>query len=312
MKYICKECGSEFSEKPDFCDCGNDTFDEIVEEVKVEEKIAPQKEEPVKIEQPQVEKKVYNSTYKPMEMGEKIYWAIFLVCILLSILVILFFANPKPEDLTSQEAKPTQTEQNQANMPAIDSFWDNSIQPQEQQKKNLVKNVEAKPESVLKVATQSKKQGENVLQKANPLTQKVNKPIQNSKTATPQTKPSTTSKPQTTAVQPLPVQAQQPTPAEIRNYKEALRKRIVANIDFMNIIGDGYCEVTFSVTPTGKITYPTGNVFTVKSENPSLNDSVFAAMRTVTSFNAPPQGKALNYMHLRVSLYGNEFSVYLN
>ena len=31
--FRCKECGTEFDVKPDYCDCGNDTFDEIVEQI---------------------------------------------------------------------------------------------------------------------------------------------------------------------------------------------------------------------------------------------------------------------------------------
>ena len=29
--YKCSECGSEYKEKPNFCDCGNDEFVEIIE-----------------------------------------------------------------------------------------------------------------------------------------------------------------------------------------------------------------------------------------------------------------------------------------
>ena len=38
--FRCKECGSEFDIKPDYCDCGNDTFEEIVEKAEpvIEEK----------------------------------------------------------------------------------------------------------------------------------------------------------------------------------------------------------------------------------------------------------------------------------
>ena len=35
--FKCKECGSEFDNKPDYCDCGNDTFEEIISEIKAQE-----------------------------------------------------------------------------------------------------------------------------------------------------------------------------------------------------------------------------------------------------------------------------------
>ena len=27
--YKCKECGAEYKEKPDYCDCGNDEFEGV-------------------------------------------------------------------------------------------------------------------------------------------------------------------------------------------------------------------------------------------------------------------------------------------
>lgn len=30
--YKCKECGTEYEIKPDYCDCGNNTFEEILSE----------------------------------------------------------------------------------------------------------------------------------------------------------------------------------------------------------------------------------------------------------------------------------------
>ena len=32
MKYKCSDCGEIFDNKPDYCDCGNNVFEEIVEE----------------------------------------------------------------------------------------------------------------------------------------------------------------------------------------------------------------------------------------------------------------------------------------
>ena len=34
--FKCKECGTEYDIKPDFCDCGNDTFEEVATPVKEE------------------------------------------------------------------------------------------------------------------------------------------------------------------------------------------------------------------------------------------------------------------------------------
>lgn len=100
--------------------------------------------------------------------------------------------------------------------------------------------------------------------------------------------------------------------SDIAEYKEALRTQIVSKIDFMNILGDGYCEVTFSISSNGTIYYPSSNVFSVLSENSSMNDAVFNAMKSIKIFKPTPTGKNLQSLKLRVSLYGNSFNVYLN
>ena len=33
--YKCNECGAEYKIKPEYCDCGNDEFTEIVSEKKI-------------------------------------------------------------------------------------------------------------------------------------------------------------------------------------------------------------------------------------------------------------------------------------
>ena len=39
--FRCKECQAEYEVKPDYCDCGNDTFDEILPEKTVEQAPKP-------------------------------------------------------------------------------------------------------------------------------------------------------------------------------------------------------------------------------------------------------------------------------
>ena len=44
--FRCKECGSEFDKKPDYCDCGNDTFEEIISEANTKQHTEEKKTEP--------------------------------------------------------------------------------------------------------------------------------------------------------------------------------------------------------------------------------------------------------------------------
>ena len=38
--FKCKECGTEYETKPDYCDCGNNTFEEIISTPKVKQDIS--------------------------------------------------------------------------------------------------------------------------------------------------------------------------------------------------------------------------------------------------------------------------------
>lgn len=65
MKYICKDCGKEYARRPHFCECGNDTFQEVHEEIDVfdEQQSRPYtgriKSQSVKEEKPAEQELVY-------------------------------------------------------------------------------------------------------------------------------------------------------------------------------------------------------------------------------------------------------------
>ena len=41
--FRCRECQTEYEVKPDYCDCGNDTFDEILPQKTVQQTPKPKK-----------------------------------------------------------------------------------------------------------------------------------------------------------------------------------------------------------------------------------------------------------------------------
>ena len=59
--FKCKECGCEYDKKPDYCDCGNNTFDEISAP---EKEIPPTQQEPFKEE-------IYTQQYIPKHNNTK-------------------------------------------------------------------------------------------------------------------------------------------------------------------------------------------------------------------------------------------------
>ena len=79
--FKCKECGCEYKDKPEFCDCGNDEFEEINEFLQ---------EIPEKVQQKRSPK--VSSAKSPLlkQTVEPYAIAIFVFCVVLSF-VILFF-----------------------------------------------------------------------------------------------------------------------------------------------------------------------------------------------------------------------------
>lgn len=134
--FKCIECGTEFDIKPEYCDCGNNIFEEIktarvsqrLEETvnKKEQKDIKSNSIPtIKVQNP-TPKQEKPSDYDRLKRNfDPISLGIFLFCIVLSLIIVLFVGNPKettPQNNKNQEVK---TEQKQ-NIPSINSFWNNS------------------------------------------------------------------------------------------------------------------------------------------------------------------------------------------
>ena len=117
--FKCKECGTEYDIKPDFCDCGNDTFEEIASLAK---KPPVTEKQPVYKEEPKSSKPDFHPTQRNTDVVSPL---VFLFCITLAVIILFFVGNPKQEDkLTSQ--KTPETQKQIINLPSIDSLWNNS------------------------------------------------------------------------------------------------------------------------------------------------------------------------------------------
>ena len=277
--FKCKECGTEYQTKPDYCDCGNDTFEEIVVEIpKVEET------KPIEIKQQETvtpkPAEVAQTTVKKASTIEPYAIIIFSICIILSLIVILFVANPKPQtQTTEQETKQAET----TNIPSIEKLWNNSTEGISTYQ-NTGK-TEAKVEQPQKEEDSSKKKVE--------VKQTTVTPVQ--KTQTPIVKQ--TAKPQVNKIQPVvttnktsassPASAPKTNPQELANYKIKLRNYIASKIAFTTVVGDGECSFSFKISSSGVLT----NKAPAKlSDNDSLNEAVYNALRQVYSYNTPPSG----------------------
>ena len=96
---------------------------------------------------------------------------------------------------------------------------------------------------------------------------------------------------------------------ELANYKASLRNAIGRKIDFTRVVGDGDCALSFKVNSSGKLT---NRAFTKQSSNVTLNNAVYAAMNSTTSFSAPPSAYNNETLNLKIRFYNGNFEIYLN
>ena len=115
-------------------------------------------------------------------------------------------------------------------------------------------------------------------------------------------------KPQLRNLQYQEVKSSEELAKELSSYKAALRNNIGKKINFTNVVGDGNCSVTFKVDSTGKLL---NRNFAQQSSNITLNDAVFSAMKSTTSFNPPPEGYKNETMTFSVKIYNGNFEITL-
>ncbi len=325
--FKCKECGSEYKEKPDYCDCGNDTFDEI-KEVTVNVSDKTEVTETHKESQPQQQKETDNIETKPAKTEkpvktDKISLIIFIICLILSFVVLIFPVNTsvKTDNTTSDEV------QNSGSIPAINSIWDNSapvVQKTELPKTSPVSSEKTEEKKNYKINNDVDKKITNTTS-ANSLTPKNNNvnPVKNSNV-----KPKPTNKVEQTKqndkiTTPAPKQKPISTPTSqttsntnkvqneisLNSYKVALRNKIASNIDFASIVGDGTCAITFKIDANGKLV---NRNFAQQSENTSLNDAVYNAMLAVPNYKTPPSTYKNTTLKLVVKFVSGNFEVSLD
>lgn len=293
MKFRCTDCGCEYENKPDYCDCGNNTFDEIIQ--KQTEKPTPQLEST----QPKREKIRIKKDF------DYIGWGVFLTCIILAILSIMFLGNGILKKAAEESKSQKPILQPKQNIPSIESIWKTSTTTQimPQTTKTTTKPVvKTQAKQVKKVTT--------------------TKPVQKQPKQTTQTQPIKTT-PKIDVQKYIPQTQTQPQPVvkpveqkpvvdlvaqqqELLQYKIALRNRIASKIDFTQVIGDGNCKVTFKINSSGTLT---DRKFAQQSSNVSLNDVVYNAMMQNPAYKSPPEGYKNETLTLSVKIYGGNFEI---
>lgn len=315
--YICTECGQEYSQKPEYCDCGNNVFEEKVD--------APNKEININLvdKSLQYTKQEQHYERKTTKRIDDKSLVIFLLCIILSILSLLLLGRPSKEDLSASKKEKQKIQKQQptkmVNIPSIDEIWDNTPPSSSQasnQQVSAPSNISPEPQTIIKTIYKIAPQVSVPNKQTSTVPKKTtSKPINT--TATP--KKSTSSvQPKTTSVQPKTTNVQPKTTSyvntaqarqELQNYKISLRNKIASKINFLAIVGDGDCTISFKISNSGKLV---NRAFSKQSDNDSLNDAVYNAMMQTPAFNPPPAAYKNETLRLSVRMYGGNFEVDLN
>ena len=113
--YKCCECGKEFESKPDFCDCGNDIFEEIIDN-----KQSP----PPNMKHKKSFEEQYPGISSFIETLDPISVLIFIFCIILSA-VALIFIKPAEQEMADNINQKSIVTRN-INTVDINSFWNDT------------------------------------------------------------------------------------------------------------------------------------------------------------------------------------------
>ena len=163
--YRCKDCGQEYKEKVDYCDCGNNTFD-YIEDFAREQKSA---------KQPKIQK-------QPLSVEEKsqiVSWGFFALCILLSLIVWLI--PIKVEQTIKEEINEQKIDTK--SIPNLEEIWNNTPPKvevkQEEKPQTLLDEIRVDlPDKIIPKQIEKPVQNKPVVQPVpKPIIQ--NKPVQN-------------------------------------------------------------------------------------------------------------------------------------
>lgn len=345
--YKCTECGMEFENKPDYCDCGNDEFVLTV--------IEPEKQEenPVKTEEtpPVAEKSIPAEEFFKSQTEQKVNYNnpssdernklpvspiaiyVFAVCVIYAFYILIFW-NPV-QQTTEKITKEIEKIENVA-IPSIDKLWKDPDPAKIVQQNNKVDNKQktdavqsdktisalkpvqkpvTKPKTVNtnqpKTTAKTKTNNNNQTQQVKPVQQPQIQQDDAAKKAAEAAKKAQEAK-QKAEAEALKAAEQARKNAmakqELHSYKINLRNTIAQKIDFTKVIGDGDCAVTFKLDSSGRLVSRT---FAKQSSNITLNNAVYNAVMAVPSYVAPPSGYSNETLRLNVKFTNGNFAITL-
>ncbi len=314
--YRCTECQEEYKEKPAYCNCGNDEFEEI---------LAPSQQTPA-----QFFDGTDRSARKKLPLNSILSISFLIFCIILSI-GIWFIKLPESQN---SETKPD-TETLQQKIPAdVENFWKDTDKPsapeqeknhptapkpstQQSQAKTTSKPAQKQTVSAPEQTSKSTAAKPAAPKSAQKPVQTVSKPVQKNTQASTsaQSKPKlpdsvlNIGKSNQQTARPAQSAASKPAPkpeppkmssSEFLQYKGEVRSALLAKLNVAAIKGTGDCAVEFSLESTGKLI---NRNFIYKSSNKSVNDEVYLMLMRLPYYKQPP--KYYNGEKIKLKFYFN-------
>lgn len=280
MKYRCKDCKAVYDEKPEYCNCGNNTFEEIAQDFEI-----------------QPAQKSYSKNFS--DKNEIISWVFFVICLIFALLILFVIPNGKP----SEKHIPKQDVETTKEIPDIENIWKEEKHTQSQPAvsspepvvivRKIIRKIEEPVTPVQNEA--SKSTFPNTVQNTANLTKPVEK-IQAPETQNISTQESAQTQDKEEKVSALN------DPAVIR-YKNILREVLLSKLAVGSISGSGTCIIEFSIDSAGKLI---NRKFAQYSENKQMNDAIYYMMMSVPRFKTPPA--PYNGETIRLKFYINNGS----
>lgn len=133
--YRCTECYTEYTELPEYCDCGNDTFEEVVEEVyEEEEEYSEPEPRPARPKRKPSKEELEEMRKEELEKKKSLIAA----GVILFLCIVVFFMPPhakKKMDVVKEKVAKENVQ-----LPGVNSFWDNTV-PSKHRSKDPLANL---------------------------------------------------------------------------------------------------------------------------------------------------------------------------
>lgn len=277
--FRCTDCNAEYKIKPDYCDCGNNMFNEIPEQMPAH-------------------------SYTAIPAGQIISIIIFVFCLILAVI---------PWTIPAQKSKPVSSpaklEKQEANIPDIDKIWNDktakalppitaqqtAAEPKKSPASRVVTPTTQQPAKNNVTAPKKQSKPEPQAKKQSSQKPKQQQTVNQNKKATATTPPASP-KPQ------RPVMSK----TEFENYKNGIRLALLSKLDLVKITGAGECAVKFSLAQNGKLI---NRGFLYQSNNKSLNDQIYYMLMRLPVYKTPPAGYSGEVIKLKFRIDNGAYEI---